>query len=85
MGLYQVLSDGENIAAAVLDGAYINIEKSANLSFQRNSGYKYTVSALVKPLMVIGTDSCILSVLGTYLLNGKNNGASILKHGIRYY
>ena len=79
----EVLANGENVAAVVLDGTYIYIEKSANYSFQRHtfSGHKYR--SLVKPMMVVGTDGYILSVLGPYLSNGKNNDASILKHMIK--
>jgi hypothetical protein len=34
---------------------------------------------LKKVVMVVGTDVYILSVLGPYLADGKNNDASILK------
>ena len=75
----EVLADGEKVAAIFLDGTYLYIEKSSNYSFQRQtySGHKHR--SLIKPMMVVGTDGYILSVLGPYLSDGKNNDASTLK------
>ena len=75
----ELLAEGKPVAVLVLDGTYIYIEKSGNYNFQRHtfSGHKHR--PLVKPMMVVGTDGYILSVLGPYLADGKNNDASILK------
>ena len=42
------------------------------------SGHKHRPLVHVKPMMVIGTDGYILSVLGPYLAEWKNNDAAIL-------
>ena len=73
-----LLANGMPVAVLVLDGTYIYIQKSGNYTFQRQtfSGHKHR--PLVKPMMVVGTDGYIPSVLGPYLADGKNNVSAIL-------
>ena len=58
-------------------------KKSGNYTFQIQtfSGHKHR--PLAKPMMVVGTDGDILSVLGPYLADGKNNDSAILNSIIR--
>ena len=70
--LFSKLANGMPVAVLVLNGRYIYIQKGGNYTFQRQtfSGHKHI--NLVKPIMKVGTDSFILSVLGLYLADGKN-------------
>ena len=70
-------------AILVLDGTYVYIQKSANFSFQRRSFSMHKHRPLVKPMMVVTTTGYIVSVLGPYLANSKNNDASILNHMVK--
>lgn len=38
---------------------------------------------LIKPMMVVTTTGYIVSILGPYLADGKNNDARILQHMIK--
>ena len=67
------------MAAIVLDGTYLYIEKSFNYSFERQTYIGRKRRSIIKPMMVVGTHCYILSVLGPYLSDGKNNDASIIK------
>ncbi|XP_053388533.1 uncharacterized protein LOC128551660 [Mercenaria mercenaria] len=57
-----------------LDGTYVYIHKSSYLKFQRKTYSVHKKRPLVKPM----TSGYIVSVLGPYLANGKNNDANIL-------
>ena len=67
-------------AILVLDGTYIYIQKSANFSFQRHTFSMHRHRPLVKPMMVVTTTGYVVSVLGPYLADTRNNDSSILKH-----
>ena len=67
-------------AILILDGTYIYIQKSMDYLFQRKSYSMHKNRPLVKPMMVVGSDRYILTVLGPYYANGKNNDAEITKH-----
>uniref|UniRef100_K1RAW0 DDE Tnp4 domain-containing protein n=1 Tax=Magallana gigas TaxID=29159 RepID=K1RAW0_MAGGI len=71
-----------NPAILVLDGTYIYIQKSSNFAFARRSYCMHKHRPLVKPMMVVTTTGYIVSVLGPYLADSKNNDASILRHMI---
>lgn len=71
-----------NPAILVLDGTYIYIQKSSNFAFARRSYSMHKHRPLVKPMMVVTTTGYIVSVLGPYLADSKNNDASILRHMI---
>jgi len=70
-------------AILVLDGTYIYIQKSHNFKFQRRSYSMHKNRPLVKPMMYVTTTGYIVSVLGPYLADFKNNDANILKHNIK--
>ncbi|XP_056002470.1 uncharacterized protein LOC125653135 [Ostrea edulis] len=69
-------------AILVLDGSYVYIQKSSNVTFARRSYSLYKHRPLLKPMMVVTTTGYIVSILGPYLSHSKNNDASILKHMI---
>ena len=71
-------SNSDDAAIVVLDGTYIYIQKSSDYAFQRMSFSVYKHRPLVKPMVIVGTDGYILSILGPYY--AKNNDASITKH-----
>ncbi|XP_062572317.1 uncharacterized protein LOC134234281 [Saccostrea cucullata] len=71
-----------NPAILVLDGTYVYIQKSSNFAFARRSYSLYKHRPLVKPMIVVTTSGYIVSVLGPYLADTKNNDANILKHMI---
>ncbi|XP_061173716.1 uncharacterized protein LOC133182559 [Saccostrea echinata] len=71
-----------NPAILVLDGTYVYIQRSSNFAFARRSYSLYKHRPLVKPMMVVTTSGYIVSVLGPYLADAKNNDANILKHMI---
>lgn len=70
-------------AILVVDGTYIFIEKSNNFKFQRRSFSLHKNRPLVKPMMIVSTTGYIVSVLGPYHADCKNNDSSILKHNIQ--
>ncbi|XP_033725099.1 uncharacterized protein LOC117315068 [Pecten maximus] len=69
-------------AILVLDGTYIYIQKSNHFKFQRRSYSLHKGRPLVKPMMFVSTTGYIVSVMGSYLADSKNNDANILKHAI---
>ncbi|XP_056022083.1 uncharacterized protein LOC125673390 [Ostrea edulis] len=79
-----LLSDDitSNPAILVLDGTYVYIQKSSNFAFARRSYSMHKHRPLIKPMMVVTTSGYIVSVLGPYLADSKNNDANILKHMI---
>ena len=72
--------DRDDVAVCVADGTYIYIEKSSNYSFQRRSYSVHKGRPLVKPMMIVASDGYIISVLGPYLADGRNNDAKITEH-----
>ncbi|PJE77654.1 hypothetical protein CI610_03419 [invertebrate metagenome] len=70
-------------AILVVDGTYIYIEKSNNFQFQRRSYSIHKNRPLVKPMVIVTTTGYIVSILGPYHADSKNNDASILKHNIQ--
>ncbi|XP_033725211.1 uncharacterized protein LOC117315175 [Pecten maximus] len=65
-------------AILVIDGTYIYIQKSGQFMFQRRSYSMHKHRPLVKPMMFVTTTGYIVSVLGPYFGDSKNNDASIL-------
>lgn len=78
---YVLSSITEDQAILVLGGKYVY--KSSNVSFARRSDSLHKHRLLLKPIMVVTTSGYIVSILGPYLSDSKNNDASILKHMIR--
>lgn len=72
-----------NTAILVLDGTYIYIQKSSDYYFQRRSFSTHKQRPLVKPMLAVTTTGYIVSVLGPYLSDRKNNDASILTHAMK--
>ncbi|CAG2205759.1 unnamed protein product [Mytilus edulis] len=67
----------------IMDGTYIYIQKSNKFKFQRRCFSMHKHRPLLKPMVVTSTDGYILSILGPYLADGKNNDASIVQHMMR--
>ncbi|XP_060081090.1 scavenger receptor cysteine-rich type 1 protein M160-like [Ylistrum balloti] len=65
-------------AILVIDGTYIYIQKSGQFMFQRRSYSMHKHRPLVKPMIFVTTTGYIVSVLGPYFADSKNNDASIL-------
>ncbi|XP_041357860.1 uncharacterized protein LOC121374814 [Gigantopelta aegis] len=79
-----LFSSSSDQAVIVLDGTYVYIQKSGHYNFQRCSFSMHKHRPLVKPMVIIGTDGYILSILGPYYADGKNNDASITKHAFTH-
>lgn len=62
----------------VIDGTYIYIQKSGQFEFQQSTNSMHKHRNLVKPMMFVSTTGYIVSMIGPYLCNSKNNDASIL-------
>ena len=75
-----LFATNDSCAILVLDGTYIYIQKSSNFKFQRRSFSLHKHRPLVKPMMIVSTTGYIVSVLGPYLADNKNNDANILTH-----
>lgn len=72
-----------NPAILVVYGTYVFIQKSNNFKFQRRSYSQHKNRPLVKPMVIVSTTGYIVSVLGPYFADHKNNDASILKHNFQ--
>ncbi|CAG2231242.1 unnamed protein product [Mytilus edulis] len=70
-------------AILVVDGTYIYIQKSGNFQFQRRSFSMHKHRPLVKPMVFVTTSGYIVSVMGPYMGDGKNNDANIMTHIIK--
>ncbi|CAF4439115.1 unnamed protein product, partial [Rotaria magnacalcarata] len=71
---------GDNNAILILDGTYVYVQKSANNIVQRKTFSLHKGRPLIKPMMLVSTDGYIISAIGPYLANARNNDASITKH-----
>lgn len=69
-----------NSVITIMDGTYIYIQKSSKYKFQRRCFSMHKHRPLVKPMIVTSSDGYILSIIGPYLADGKNNDASIVQH-----
>lgn len=67
-------------AILILDGIYIYIQKSTRNKVQRRCYSMHKHRPLVKLLVIVTTTSYIISIIGPFFADGKNNGASILRH-----
>ncbi|CAF3854928.1 unnamed protein product [Rotaria sp. Silwood1] len=77
----QLLADNDaNKAIIILDGTYVYIQKSSNNLLQRRTYSLHKGKQLVKPMMIVSTDGYIISAMGPYLSDGKNNDAEITKN-----
>lgn len=73
----------ENPVILVADGTYVYIQKSNNFKFQRRSYSLHKNRPLVKPMIIVSTTGYIVSVLGPYHADYKNNDANIIKHNFK--
>ena len=71
---------GEDKAIIILDGTYLYVQKSSNNRLQRRTSSLHKGRAPIKPMMFVSTDGCIISAIGPYLADPKNNDAAITKH-----
>ena len=76
----ELLSDQPDRAILILDGTYIYCQKSANNVLQRRTYSMHKGRPLLKPLLVVTTTGYIVSCLGPYFADYKNNDAAITKH-----
>ncbi|CAF4633414.1 unnamed protein product [Rotaria magnacalcarata] len=76
----RILADGEDKAILILDGTYIYIQKSAHNMLQRKTYSTHKGRPLVKTMMIVSTDGYIVSMLGPYFADYKNNDATITKN-----
>lgn len=72
--------DPEDCILIVLDGTYLEIQKSRDHTFQRKAFCGHKHYPLIKPMMIVTTTGYIISVLGPYLSDGHNSDSSILEH-----
>ena len=70
--------EGNPPAIVVIDGTYIFIQKSTQFAFQRRTFSQHKHRSLVKPMVFVSTTGYVVSVLGPYLSDPKNNDAKIL-------
>ena len=59
------------------------MEKCGDYSFQRRSYSVHKGRPLAKPMMLVATDSYILTVLGPNLADGKKSDVKITEHMLR--
>ena len=77
----QLLANNDsNQVIIVLDSTYICIQKSTNNLIPRRTYSRHKGKPLVKPMMVVSTNSYIISAMGSYPTDGKNNDAEITKN-----
>ncbi|CAF3390049.1 unnamed protein product [Rotaria sp. Silwood2] len=76
----ELLSDQPDRAILILDGTYIYCQKSANNVLQRRTYSMHKGRPLLKPMLVVTTTGYIVSCLGPYFADYKNNDAAITKH-----
>ncbi|CAF2624748.1 unnamed protein product [Rotaria sp. Silwood2] len=76
-----LLGDNDpNKCIIILDGTYCYIQKSANNLLQRRTYSLHKGKPLVKPMMIVSSDGYIISVMGPFLADGRNNDAEITKN-----
>ncbi|XP_071172158.1 uncharacterized protein [Mytilus edulis] len=71
-------------AIVVADGTYIYIQISSQFKFKRKCYSMHKHRPLVKPMVFVTTSGYIISVIGPFCSDGKNNDAQIMKHIIQH-
>ncbi|CAC5369653.1 unnamed protein product [Mytilus coruscus] len=71
----QLFTTDPRQAVIVLNGTYIFIPKSSDYHFQRMSYSMHKHCPNLKPMIIVGTDGYILSILGPYFADGHTNDA----------
>ena len=76
-----LLDDNDpNKVIVILDGTYCYIQKSTNNLLQRRTYSLPKGKPLVKPMMVVSSNGYIISTMGSFLADGRNNDAKITKN-----
>ena len=76
----ELLTDEPGHAILILDGTYIYCQKSANNLLQRGTHSMQKGRPLIKPMLITTTIGYIVSCVGPYFADYKNNDAEIAKH-----
>lgn len=76
----ELLSDQHGRAILILDGTYLYFQKSANNLLQRRIYSIHKGRPLIKPMLITTTTGYIVSCMGPYFADYKNNDAEITKH-----
>lgn len=78
-----LLTDGKDVAILIFDSTYIYVQKSTSNLLQRKLFSLHKKRPLIKPMIVVATDGYIVSVIGPYYSDWKNNDANITNHLLR--
>jgi hypothetical protein len=78
-----LLTGGQDAAILVLDSTYIYVQKSTNNLLQRKLFSLHKGRPLIKPMMIVATDGYIVSAIGPYYADWRNNDANITNHLLR--
>ena len=79
----QLLTGGNDAAIFVLDSTYIYAQKSTNNLLQRKLLSLHKNRPLIKLMMIVKTDGHIISTIGPYYADWRNNDANITNHLLR--
>ena len=78
-----LLGDNDpNKCIIILDGTYCYIQKSTNNLLQRRTYSLHKGKPLIKPMMIVSSTGYIMSVMGPFLGDERNNDAEITKNMI---
>ena len=77
-----LFGSSQDVAITIADGTYIKftLRKVQTIHFQRRSYSTHKSQSLLKPMLVVASDGYIITVIGPYLADGKNNDTKITKH-----
>ena len=76
--LFTNLNDGK--AILILDSTYIYVRKLASNLLRRRTFSIHKSRLSIKPMMTVATNGCIISTMGPYLSDFKNNDALMMKY-----
>ncbi|CAF1575933.1 unnamed protein product [Didymodactylos carnosus] len=76
----EIMVNTKDQACVIMDGTYIYCQKFANNKVQKALYSNHKKRHLVKPMLIVASDGYILSILGPFMVDGKNNAASIITH-----
>jgi hypothetical protein len=79
----QLLTNGNAAAILVLDATYLYVQKSTNNLLQRKLFSLHKNRPLIKPMMIVATNGYIVSAIGPYYADWRNNDANITNHLLR--
>ncbi|CAM4906565.1 unnamed protein product [Rotaria socialis] len=75
-----LLTSNNQQVVVVMDGTYLYLQKSANNELQRRNYSTHKHRHLIKPMIITTRSGYILSVLGPFFGDYKNNDANIITH-----